>query len=189
MSKEARIVLIALLAIALGTITLAQDRTPDDRKSVTIIFKDGRSQSVALDDISRIEFKPTPAVIFKEGRQHNLPSGEISRVEFNTSAKDSPFGRKHFVGKWEVGVDGSVADGYFMITLDENGQAHKTRGSSHGTWVFVDGEARISWEDGWHDIIRRVGEKYEKVAFEPGKTFSDSPSNVARARNTNPEPI
>jgi hypothetical protein len=53
----------------------------------------------------------------------------------------------------------------------------------------VDGEARIAWDDGWHDAIRKVGTKHEKVAFEPGKTFSDEPSNITDAVNTSPEPI
>jgi hypothetical protein len=54
---------------------------------------------------------------------------------------------------------------------------------------MADGEARISWDDGWHDAIRKVGTKHEKVAYEPGKSFSDTPSNVTTARNTEPRPI
>jgi hypothetical protein len=53
----------------------------------------------------------------------------------------------------------------------------------------VNGEAEISWDDGWHDAIRKVGTKHEKFAFEPGKSFSDSPSNVTNATNTQPNPI
>jgi len=53
----------------------------------------------------------------------------------------------------------------------------------------VDGEARVSWDDGWHDAIRKKGTKFEKFAFEPGKTFSDPPANVTEAQNTNREPI
>jgi hypothetical protein len=53
---------------------------------------------------------------------------------------------------------------------------------------MVDGEARITWDDGWRDAIRKAGDGYDKAAFEPGKTFSDSPSNVASAKK-NAEPI
>ena len=49
--------------------------------------------------------------------------------------------------------------------------------------------ARIAWDDGWHDAIRKRGSVHEKVAFEPGKTFDDAPSNVTAARNTQPKPI
>ena len=55
--------------------------------------------------------------------------------------------------------------GHFFITLDDDGTARKTLGASHGTWTLVDGEARISWDDGWHDVIRKVGGKHEKVAY------------------------
>ena len=44
--------------------------------------------------------------------------------------------------------------------------------------------ARITWDDGWHDAIRKRGSGHEKAAFEPGKTFDDSPSNVTVARST-----
>jgi hypothetical protein len=53
----------------------------------------------------------------------------------------------------------------------------------------VNGEARINWDDGWHDAIVKVGSKYEKRAYEHGKTFSDEPSNVTDAKNTNAQPI
>jgi hypothetical protein len=58
-----------------------------------------------------------------------------------------------------------------------------------GTWTYVDGEARIAWDDGWHDIIRKVGATHEKRAFEPGKSFDDTPSNITAAKNTETKPI
>ena len=73
--------------------------------------------------------------------------------------------------------------------LEANGDAKKTLGSSHGTWTLVDGQARISWDDGWHDVIRKVGGKHEKLAYEPGKSFDDPPTNVTAARNTEQKPI
>jgi len=45
----------------------------------------------------------------------------------------------------------------------------------------VGGEAHINWDDGWHDAIRKVGNKYQKVAFPPGSSFSGTPSNVTDA--------
>ena len=48
-------------------------------------------------------------------------------------------------------------------------------------WTVVGGEAHINWDDGWHDAIRRVGNKYQKVAFSPGSSFSGRPSNVTDA--------
>ena len=120
---------------------------------------------------------------------------DVDRIEFKSSpamAKSSPPAaspsRKHFIGKWEVG-EGNGMGATFFITLEENGEARKSIGASHGTWEMVNGEARISWDDGWHDAIRKVGMKHEKFAYEPGKSFDDDPSNVTDARNTSPTPI
>jgi hypothetical protein len=95
-------------------------------------------------------------------------------------------GRAHFIGKWEVGEGNGD---HFFITLNSDGSARKSIGSPHGTWTLVDGEAHIAWDDGWHDAIRKRGSVHEKVAFEPGKTFDDAPSNVTAAHNTEPKPI
>ena len=95
-------------------------------------------------------------------------------------------GRNHFVGKWQVGEgNGST----FYITLERDGKARKSLGPPHGTWTVVDGEARISWDDGWHDVIRKVGATHEKRAYEPGRSFDDSPSNLTAAKNLEARPI
>ena len=180
--------LLGLLIIILGPTmsATAQSARSGEPMSLAIIFEDGHHQNISLDEISRIEFKSGPVVIFKDGQQQNMTN--VARIEFSSQAKDLPFGRNRFVGKWEVGV-GAFGAGHFFITLEPNGEARKTLGSSHGTWAVVDGEARINWDDGWHDAIRKVGSKYEKRAYEHGKTFSDEPSNVTDAKNTTAEPI
>jgi hypothetical protein len=81
---------------------------------------------------------------------------------------------------------GDGAGGSFVITLKRNGEARKSLGPARGTWTAENGEARIVWDDGWRDAIRKVGEGYEKAAFGPGRTFSDTPSNVADAKSTEP---
>src|SRR5580704_2517648 len=158
----------------------------DDHSSVVIVFKDGHRQSFASSEISRIDFK-TPAVIFKDGHQEKIATADISRIEFEPSEGTvGTLGRGHFIGKWEVG-QGNGSN--FFITLEADGDARKTLGAAHGTWTLVDGEARITWDDGWHDAIRKVGTKHEKLAYEPGKSFGDQPSNVTAARNTEAKPI
>jgi hypothetical protein len=89
-----------------------------------------------------------------------------------------------FVGRWEVGL--GVGSQTFYITLDKNGQATKTHGSPNGKWTMVGDEARISWDDGWHDVIRKAGSHYEKAAYAPGKSFSDKPDNIEEATRTEP---
>src|ERR1700688_756681 len=179
--------LLGLVIVALVSAVAVLAQGGHEQESITIIFQDGHRQSISLDDMARIEFKSAPVVVFKDGRQQNLRFADVARIEFSSFSKDSPLRRNHFVGKWEVGVN--VGAGNFFITLEPNGEAHKTMGASHGTWTVVDGEARISWDDGWHDAIRKVGGKHEKFAYEPGKSFTDKPSNVTAARNTEPQPI
>ena len=153
-----------LVLLTLATLTCATQAMPfsgDEAHSLVIVFKDGHQQTFSMSDIARIEFK-VPG---------NQPSAGT--------------GRGRFLGKWRVG---NGAGGHFFVTLQPNGDASKSIGAAHGTWLVVDGEARISWDDGWHDAIRKVGDKYQKVAFSPEKTFSDTPSNVADAENTSPQP-
>ena len=136
-------------------------------------------------EIARIDFKAPAVIVYKDGHREKI-SADIERIEFGEPDNPMLPGRGHFIGKWEVG-DGS--NNTFYITLEADGNAKKTHGEEHGTWTLVDGEAHISWDDGWHDAIRKVGSKFEKVAHEPGKSFDDTPSNVTAARNTDPKPI
>jgi hypothetical protein len=174
---------ICLLALAWA---VAKPAAADDHSSVVIVFKDGHRQSFAAAAVARMDFKAPSVIIYKDGRRQKFSPSDIASIEFGSSANEMMPGRGHFVGKWEVG-DGNGSN--FFITLDADGDAKKTLGSSHGTWTLVDGEARISWDDGWHDVIRKVGSKHEKLAYEPGKSFDDTPSNVTAARNTQPKPI
>jgi hypothetical protein len=155
-----RITLLGLaLLFVLPTALLAAP--PSDSNSIVIVFKDGRQQTYSMADIQRIDFK-SPA-----SKAIALPGSG-------------------FPGKWRVGEGNGDS---FFITLERDGNATKSIGGSHGTWTIVDNEARISWDDGWHDAIRKVGTKYEKRAFEPGRSFTDQPSNVTFARKTDVKPI
>jgi hypothetical protein len=180
--------IIGVLLVA-GVVAAVPARAADDSHgSVVVVFKDGHRKAFGMDEIASIDFK-SPAVNFKDGHRQAIAAADIARIEFETSPADvmTP-GRAHFIGKWEV-AEGSGHSSTFYITLNADGTAVKTLGAPHGTWTLVDGEARISWDDGWHDAIRKVGTKHEKFAYEPGKTFSDPPSNVSEARNTVPKPI
>jgi hypothetical protein len=163
----------ALVGLALLTIeALHANAAPvskEDSGAIVIRFKDGHQQSIPVSAIAALEFKSA--------------SGIATPIAIPTQAVPS---KRHFVGKWSVG-DGN--GGSFYITLDENGEATKSIGAPHGTWTWVDGEARIAWDDGWHDAIRKVGSKHEKFAYAPGKSFSDDPTNVTDARNSSPQPI
>jgi hypothetical protein len=181
-----RLVSLAGIPIILLLALSAVARPAEERGSIVIVFKDGHRQSFAMTEITRIDFK-VPAVIYRDGHKEKIAASDIERIEFENSGLSSTVpGRGHFIGKWEVG-QGNGSN--FFITLEADGEAKKTLGASHGTWTVVDGAARISWDDGWHDVIRKVGTKHEKVAYEPGKSYDDKPANVTEARNTQPKPI
>ena len=148
---------VTLLTVAALAASPKPPQAPSDAQvSIVIIFKDGHQQTFAMSDVARIEF---------------------------TGASDSTVGPDYFLGIWEVGNGSS---GTFFIKLESNGEASRSFGASHGIWSVVGDEARISWDDGWHDAIRRIGEAHEKFAFAPGATFSDKPDNVGDARKIEP---
>jgi len=159
----------------------------DDRSSVVVVYKDGHRQTLASAEISRIDLKDPATIVYKDGHREKLKA-EIDRIEFQSSDVGATLpGRSHFIGKWEVWE--GRGGGRFFITLYADGDAKKSIGSPHGTWTLVDGQARISWDDGWHDVICKTSSGHEKLAYEPGKSLDEAPSNVTEARNTEPKPI
>ena len=156
--------------------------------SITVVFKDGHQKNFSIADGSRIEFKNGAMQVSQNGHQETIPVADVLRIDFDAAgSKPLPLGRNHFIGKWEFGEGQNM--GSFFVTLDPDGQARKSIGAPHGTWVVVDGEARISWDDGWHDVIRKVGDKHEKFAYEPGKSLNGEPSNVTQAKSLNNQPM
>jgi hypothetical protein len=160
---------LATLFLLAGTGSFASP--PQAAKSgagtIVIVFKDGHKQSFNLADIARMEF-PGAAVADAIEPGGFLPS------------------RGHFLGKWECG-DGN--GGTFSITLKEGGEAWRSIGDMRGKWDYIDGEARITWEDGKLDAIRKVGSRYLKFAYDRGKSFTDDPDNVAHALKSVEKPI
>src|ERR1700683_1513641 len=124
--------ILAVLVFAGASSTAASD----DHGSIVIVFKDGHRQTLDVADIARIDFKAPAAVVFKDGHRPAIPAADIERIEFENTASASWPSRHHFVGKWEVG-DGNGSN--FYITLGDDGEARKTRGSSHGTgwWLMA----------------------------------------------------
>jgi hypothetical protein len=117
-------------------------------------------------------------IVFKDGHQQSFRLTDVDRIEFTPPAAKASASQARFLGEWRVG-DG--AGGTFLITLKPEGVARKTLGSGGGMWTVVNGEARIAWDDGWHDIIRKAGSKFEKAAYSPGSSLSGAPANVAEA--------
>jgi len=141
---------LVLVAFALIMLTLAAGAA-DDKNSVVITFKDGHKQSFPLSDISQIQVR-TPS--------------KTTSVPLPIASLSGSAG--HFLGRWRVG-DG--AGNHFIITLDRDGHATKSIGSTRGTWLVENGEAHVSWDDGWHDAIRKIGNNYEKVDWTGQELF------------------
>jgi hypothetical protein len=160
-------------ALLCPAVSIAYAAPPAGQKStpgtIVIVFKDGHRQSFNLSEIERVEF--------------GAGSGYAVQGESSSSGQPS---RGRFLGKWEVG-DGNGRS--FYITLDENGSAYRSLGSVHGHWAYVEGEARITWNDGAQDAIRKVGSQFQKSAYSAGKLFTDEPDNVTSAHNIAPPPV
>lgn len=163
-------VLVVVLALSIGVRTgTAQNRSSRSNSGqIVIVLKDGHRQVFNLADVARIEF----------------PGGNVVADAGPTPPGAPP--RGHFVGKWEVG-DG--AGNTFYITLDDNGTAWRSLNRIHGRWAYVNGEARVTWDDGAQDCIRRMDGQDKKFAYRAGKSFTDEPDNTTDARNTSPRPL
>lgn len=189
MRPSMKAILTCGIFLLTASIAFAQPRpSPEgDRGSMVVVFKDGRRQSLSLSEVASINLKPPATIVFKDGHRQSFAAPDLLRIEFEPSeVVVSPAGRGRYVGRWEVGNGGGDK---FIITLEADGEASKSQGAPHGTWTVDEGEARITWDDGWHDVIRKVGSKYEKIAHGPGESFDDKPQNVTAARNLEPKPI
>jgi hypothetical protein len=185
MSRFARLSgLIILVSLA---VSLSHAAPPTAQKNapgtITIIFKDGHRQTFSLSDIERVEWGGGGGAAVS-GHVDFGGDGGVS-VSGGTPTPGAP-SRGHFLGKWEVG-DGNGNN--FYITLYEDGGAYRSLRNVRGHWVYVDGEARITWDDGAQDAIRRIDGQFQKFAYSAGKLFTDEPDNVTSARNTTPHPI
>jgi len=163
MKNFARLTLLVALFCLTGSLSqvAAHAASKDNSGAIVIVFKDGHRQTFNLSDIDRVEFAG------------GAPSASADSYRVPSRAR--------FIGKWECG-DGQGNN--FYITLNEDGTAFRSIGDVRGHWEYVDGEARVSWEDGRKDAIRKSGPQYFKFAYGPGKSFEDDPDNVAHARNT-----
>ena len=76
-----------------------------------------------------------------------------------------------FVGQWDCGN--------VVITLTEDFTARKNKPNPLGKWECVNGEARIAWNDGVRNVLRRDGEGFRKLTWPPGVSLDSPPSNIS----------
>ena len=179
---QSRTLFIAAFVLTAALMCSAQESS----RTLTVVYKDGHQKTFTIPNGSRIDFNAGNMMVSSGRNVETIRVADVSRIDFNV-AHAVGFGMNHFVGKWEFGT--GVGNQTFFVTLDRNGHAHKTLGSTNGTWTVVDGEARIKWDDGWTDVIRKVGDKHKKFAYEEGRPLDGEPSNVTDAKTLNSEPI
>jgi hypothetical protein len=179
---QSRTISIAVFILSVALMGSAQESA----RALIVVYRDGHQKSFAIPNGSRIDFNAGNMLVSSGKNVETIRVSDVARIDFG-NARSIGFGVNHFVGKWEFGT--GVGNQTFFVTLDRNGHAHKSLGSSNGTWTVVDGEARIKWDDGWTDVIRKVGDKHKKFAYEEGKSLNDEPSNVTDAKTLNSEPI
>jgi hypothetical protein len=85
-----------------------------------------------------------------------------------------------FEGTWNVKDTKGNA---FQIVLAPGGKASANREGEgmKGTWKEDNTAAIIEWDTGWTTKISKVGDKYQKAAYEKGKSLEGPPSNTSDA--------
>jgi hypothetical protein len=85
-----------------------------------------------------------------------------------------------FEGTWNVKDTKGNA---FQIVLAADGKASANREGEgmKGTWKEDNTAAIIEWDTGWTTKISKVGDKYQKAAYEKGKSLEGPPSNTSEA--------
>ena len=87
MRNQSRMWVLGIVGLLLAAVVTYGS---DQKKSVILIFADGRQQTFALTDISRIEFKDAAIIIFKDGRQKTFSLSEVARIEFEPAGSNEP---------------------------------------------------------------------------------------------------
>ena len=85
-----------------------------------------------------------------------------------------------FLGRWRI-MDENFQTVCFF-TIDKSFTAKKTHvPNATAKWEIVGDDARITWSDGWKDILRPEKGGMLKIAFGPGTSWDDKPANTQRA--------
>jgi hypothetical protein len=118
--------------------------------------------------------------------RNSLSIALLSLASFNSFAADptpSDQAKKdaaRFVARWRIIADDGKTACYFTLSSDSTAVKSHAPGVA-GKWEVVGSEARITWGDGWKDVLRPDADGVGKVAFGPGVGWADPPTNTQRA--------
>ena len=161
-----------------------------NEKAVCTVIKPSRQFEVlAVNRLAEEQLLASPAVggqslfIRTEKQLYRVEHSPGSSQAMNDQRESQDEqGRRFFVGQWSIGASAPQGEPRFVITLNDDFTATKSHvPTATGEWQFVAGEARVTWSDGWKDVLRREGEKYRKVAYRPGTDFDSPPDNTESA--------
>jgi hypothetical protein len=85
-----------------------------------------------------------------------------------------------YVGRWTLKDDKGEVWGYFNLRDDKTATKDRVPDAT-GTWEIVGNECRITWSDGWKDILRPQPDGVTRLAFPPGTSWWDEPSSIQHA--------
>lgn len=89
-----------------------------------------------------------------------------------------------YEGSWSAPSVSNPATPFICFLLPE-GKATEQVGEyrGKGTWRVVDGEAVISWESGWTNVLRPAGKGgFELLTWREGRATREPPDDVQPAR-------
>ncbi len=183
----------SVISVAGPTEMLVRINIASDPRELQDIWLSGFSTADVIDGTT---FRPKVPVIISGTKAYTSASGASRTVfkavafdpsqyyegaEKNTNAKPAnsdanAADANEFVGKWKIVNDKGVVGAYF--TLDKAFTAKKSHvPSATAKWEVVGSDARITWSDGWKDVLRPQNGRVAKIAFGPGKSWGDKPDN------------
>jgi hypothetical protein len=110
-------------------------------------------------------------------RQRQLREEQAAAKDATAKAEVQPF-----VGRWQISRDDKTGERPFVVTLSKSFEAHKTNGPGvKGKWELIGDEVRITWSDGWSNILRQRDGRAIIMGFKPGTDWNDSPFNTLSA--------
>lgn len=153
----------------------------NEHATCTVIRPGRKFKVIAVNSLSKQQLMATPAVdgdaffVRTSGYLYRIESGAQRTLTTDVIAEQ-------FVGRWDIGRPEGGGKSAFVMTLAADFTAVKSHvPKATGKWQLVNGEARVVWSDGWRDIIRRVGNRFRKIAFRPGTDFDSTPANTDSA--------
>ena len=101
----------------------------------------------------------------------------------NRNGKGPFQGRRFFLCRWHM--ERSAKGTPFFVKLGDDGGAKRISESNtveeSGTWEYVNGEAVITWKDGWTAVLRQTPDGVKRLAYRTTDFNPPRPVEVAKA--------